>query len=94
MNRKQNIEAALANLEAAREAHRAACAARGSHRRTREAWSYKLHWYECCDSCGVVSRRESLSCDERPPAARAAREAYRALVAAKAAYRAAIAPRA
>ena len=94
MSNKQNILNALANLEAAKAAHAAACAARGSHRRTRDQWSYKLHWYECCDVCGWVSRRRSLSCDERSPKARAAREAWRALVAAKAAYRAAIAPRA
>ena len=94
MTRKIEIAAALARLEAAKAAHLAACAARGSHRRTRESWAYGLEHYECCDVCGWVARRRSLSCDERPPKARAARAAWREVVAAKAAYRAAILPRA
>jgi hypothetical protein len=95
-DRKIEIAAALARLEAAKAAHAEACAARGAGYRHRCAES----WYEvpCCGfgyPCREtrVSRR-SLPAAEKSPAARAAHAAWREVIAAKAAYRAAILPRA
>jgi hypothetical protein len=91
---KQVIAAALANLNAAKAAHAAACAARGPGYRHR----CEEHWYEvpCC-GFGFPCRetrvsRSSMTAAHKSPEARAAHAAWRAVVAAKAAYRAAITP--